>query len=87
MKIKVDKKKTYQNLYKSSEINVTKNELTFFNNLNIPRISEQETKKCEGEIKESECLKILSDFKLNKTPGTDGFQVEFYKYFGVILKT
>lgn len=87
IKVILEEEKTYyQNLYKSSEINVTKNELTFFNNLNIPRISEEETKKCEGEIKESECLKILSDFKLNKTPGTDGFQVEFYKYFWSDIK-
>lgn len=53
IKVMLEEEKTYyQNLYKSSEINVTKNELFFFNNLNIPRISDQETKKCEGEIKD-----------------------------------
>lgn len=41
---------------------------------------------CEGASTETECSKILSVFKLNKTPGSDGFQVEFYKYFWPKIK-
>lgn len=37
--------------------------------------------ECKGAITETECSKILSDFKLNKIPGSDGFQVEFYNFF------
>lgn len=40
----------------------------------------------EGAITETECSKILSDFKLNETPGSDGFQVEFYKLFWPEIK-
>lgn len=37
--------------------------------------------ECKGAITETECSKILSDFKLNKIPGSDGFQVKFYNFF------
>lgn len=49
--------------------------------MDVPRLSDNEAMECEGAITETECSKILSDFKLNiyKTPGSDGFQVEFYK--------
>lgn len=42
--------------------------------------------ECEGAITETECSKILSDFKLIKTPGSDGFQVEFYNFFWPEIK-
>ena len=32
-------------------------------------------------ISEEECLTALKEFKNNKTPGTDGFSAEFYKFF------
>ena len=36
---------------------------------------------CEGHITEEECLKALKDFKNRKTPGTDGFPAEFFRFF------
>ena len=32
-------------------------------------------------ISKEECLTALKEFKNNKTPGTDGFSAEFYKFF------
>jgi len=42
---------------------------------------------CEGMISEEECLTTLKEFKNNKTPGTDGFSAEFYKFFWSDLGT
>ena len=32
-----------------------------------------------------ECAKALSQFKNNKTPGSDGFTVEFYRFFWSLI--
>lgn len=83
-----EEKEYYQSLYKSSQKNVLSNEefSNFLNNLDVPRLSDNEAMECEGAITETECSKILSDFKLNKTPGSDGFQVEFYNLFWSDIK-
>ena len=38
-------------------------------------------------ISEEECLTALKEYKNNKTPGTDGFSAEFYKFFWSDLGT
>ena len=38
-------------------------------------------------ISKEECLTALKEFKNNKTPGTDGFSAEFYKFFWSDLGT
>lgn len=83
-----EEKEYYQSLYKSSQENVLSNEESsnFLNNLDVPRLSDNEAMEYEGAITERQCLKILSDFKLNKTPGRDGFQVEFYSCFWPEIK-
>ena len=35
---------------------------------------------CENPISTNECLNALKEFTSNKTPGTDGFTSEFYKF-------
>ena len=37
--------------------------------------------KCEGPITEAEAKKVLKNMKNGKTPGSDGYPAEFYKYF------
>lgn len=58
-----------------------KSSLTFFTNWMSQGYQTLKAMECEGAITETECSKTLSDFKLNKTPGFDGFQVKFYKFF------
>ena len=36
---------------------------------------------CEGPIKEHEVKIVVKNMKNNKSPGTDGFPAEFYKFF------
>ena len=38
-------------------------------------------KKIQGEITNQEALNVLKKMKNNKSPGSDGFTVEFFKTF------
>ena len=62
-------------------------ESDLFNLENIDPLDENEKILCEGMISEEECLTALKEFKNNKTPGTDGFSAEFYKFFWSDLGT
>lgn len=53
----------------------------FTYNMNIQKLEKEDSLSCEGPITVHECEAILNTFKCNKSPGTDGFQMEFYKYF------
>ena len=83
-----EEKRFYQKLYSASKNNNADNlqatEL-FLNNLNIPRLTEQQTLSCKGKITLEECAKVLESFQNNKAPppplGNDGIPVEFYKAF------
>lgn len=59
-----EEREYYQRLYKSSQENVENNEefSDFLNNLDVPRLSDNEAMECECAITETECSKILSDF-------------------------
>jgi hypothetical protein len=47
----------------------------------IPKISKDDKEFCDGEITIDEIGKALKDLKNGKTPGTDGFPPDFYKFF------
>ena len=49
-------------------------------------LTEEEAESCEGLLKETECWKALSNMNLNKSPGSDGLSVEFYKCFWEQIK-
>ena len=59
----------------------------FIENLNMPRLSEDDREKCEGLLTYEECKKSLETFQNEKSPGEDGFTVEFYKCFFELLGT
>ena len=65
----------YQKLYSTSKNNNADNlqatEL-FLNNLNIPRLTQQQMLSCEGKITFEESAKVLESFQNNKAPGNDG---------------
>ena len=56
-------------------------ESDLFNLENIDPLDGNEKIQCEGMISEEECLTALKEFQNNKTPGTDGFSAEFFKFF------
>ena len=50
------------------------------NTLNI-----EEVDSCEGLLTLQECANSLGQFKNNKTPGSDGFTIEFYRSFWNVI--
>ena len=58
---------------------------SFLSDLNIPALSEDQKKFCEGNISAEECFRLLDSFVNNKTPGNDGIPIEFYKTFWSVI--
>ena len=72
----------YQNLYSSNlHCESTQALDTFLKEENITKLSDGMKNKCEGQIIESEAKLAIRNMKNNKTPGSDGFSAEFYKFF------
>ena len=73
----------YKALYTSNnhKFSVTNNDLPQIFSENITPLETENKLSCEGKVTQAECLKVLKDFKNEKSPGTDGLQAEFYKYF------
>ena len=75
-------KEYYHNLYNSQERDRNIDYDDIFNKLgDCPKLTEHEKNKLEGEIKEQEIGQILKKMKNNKSPGSDGFTAEFFKFF------
>ena len=53
---------------------------TFFKE-NAPSLSDNEKEMLEGQITEQELLAALKTSENGKSPGSDGFTVDFYKFF------
>ena len=81
--ILMEQERFYRELYKSSyrDQNVAQNISSFLSELNIPKLSEEQKRSCEGRISSEECVRLLDSFHNNKTPGNNGIPIEFYKTF------
>jgi hypothetical protein len=74
----------YKNLYTQPTIcsNIERQEArNFFLNEEIPKIEEIDKLECDSEISYIEVAKALKELKNGKTPGTDGFPPDYYKFF------
>ena len=79
-----EQRKFYEQLYSNNNKgNVLMDTLenSFLNNIEIPKLPEKDKMLCENPIVLKECSEALSQLKNNKSPGCDGFPVEFYKIF------
>ena len=75
-----EQKRFYSDLYQSKTSDENKESVNaFLNELNIPKLSEEQKQSCEGEISLEECKDVLDSFQNNKSPGNDGLPIEFYK--------
>ena len=75
-------KNFYSNLYKTQDIIEDKDIQEIFKDLQTsPKLSLEQRNKLEGEISDEETLSILKKMKNNKSPGSDGFSVELFKFF------
>lgn len=57
----------------------------FFENENIPKLSEEFKEICKGRVRIDEITEILKSFKDNKVPGIYGLPTEFYTAFWHLL--
>ena len=78
-----EEKKFYQKLYSETDKVRETNELEnkFLQNDKIPKLSEEDKQLCDAPITMKECSAALLELKNNKSPGCDGFSIEFYKFF------
>ncbi len=80
--------KFYENLYAEKENKNDREIEQYLENVNTPKLDDNEKEGCEGLITEEECSKVIKTFKKGKTPGNDGITIEFYcKFWHLINKT
>ena len=73
----------YENLYASREDEIVK--LDIRNHIKIQSLSQEQSNNLEGLITKQEVLSALKRIKNDKSPGSDGYTVEFLKFFFVDL--
>ena len=74
----------YAKLY--SNDNTTDDDNYFFN-LEHNKLNDHENIRLSGHITEGECLDAIQNMNHNKSPGSDGLSVEFYKTFWTDIKS
>ncbi len=74
-------KEYYTNLYSSEFPEDTSNMLVFLDGLNIPKINLEQKENLEQPINLQEVIDSINAMQSSKTPGPDGYPVEFYKAF------
>ena len=85
-----EQKLFYERLYRSQNLDVNDDgSNTFFDHGNpyVEKLSPQESIELEGPLTEPELLNSLKSMKNFKSPGIDGFTVEFYKFFWADIKS
>ena len=68
----------YQSLYASKENEI---KVDIDPNLVCPKLDEDEKNSLEGLIKLTEILNAIKNLKNDKSPGSDGYTAEFFKFF------
>ena len=84
--ILVECKQFYESLYSSKQSITNLDQCQFFKN-NHKSLSAAENYICESSVTEDECYETILTFSNNKSPGSDGLSVEFYKVFWHKIKT
>ena len=75
-------KSFYQNLYRSYDDTLENVDISSLNLGNdIPKLNEEQKQQLDSPVTASEILATLKRLKNNKSPGTSGFQAEFFKFF------
>lgn len=75
----------YSDLYTSECSNDSNLPHTFFENLILPAVSEEQNAKLGADVSISEIVTAINLMQNNKSPGPDGFTSEFYKKFALQL--
>lgn len=73
-------KRFYEKLYDTTNI-IDERSIKSILGENYNKLSNADAEKLEGEILYSELTQALKNMKNDKSPGLDGFTVEFFKFF------
>lgn len=75
-------KKFYKQLYANKDQDLDDVNLKdLLQKVEVPKINNKIKEILDAEITKQEVLQALKNFKNDKTPGTDGFTAEFFKFF------
>ena len=76
-------KNFYQSLYSSRENQLIDVDLDQLLNRDTPKISDADKERMEMQkvVTMEEACKVLNNMKNDKSPGSDGFSVNFFKFF------
>jgi len=79
-----EQRKFYEKLYrdKNTDCHLTDEVLK---NLHIKKLTSEQAETLEGPITYKELSSIVKEMKNNKSPGLDGYTVEFFKFFWLDL--
>jgi hypothetical protein len=73
----------YQNLYSAPAGQNDSDIIEELSHFKFNKLTDEEPEELEGEIKYSEILLFLKNMKNDKSPGSDGFSAEFFKFFWI----
>lgn len=79
--------KFYKKLYTKKSVTTIKDQIKFISNIKgLKKLSSEDKEKLENLISELEILKAIKDLPNGKSPGIDGFPIDFYKFFWLDIK-
>ena len=73
--------KFYSELYTPRSLKTETECMAYLHNLNLPKLSNDDRRSCEGKLTLQECWEALTSMKNCKTRGNDGLTKEFYVCF------
>ena len=78
-------KNFYKKLYANKDNELVELDMELLIKFKVPKLNDQQVIRMEGPITNLEVLKALKCMKNDKSPGTDGFTAEFFKFFWIDL--
>ena len=73
----------YQKHYSAPSLQNDDDIIKKISHCNFNKLTDSEAEELEGEIKYTEVLTFLKTMKNDKSPGSDGFTAEFFKFFWI----
>ena len=73
-------KSFYSTLYKKRNDKTETDCYNYLKTLKLPRLTDDESRLCKGELTKRECWEALPTMGNNKSPGNDGLSKEFYVF-------
>ena len=77
----------YERLYSSECSSSLDRQTQFLNDLNIPKLSEEESKLLDEELTKQEISDAMGSMQAGKAAGLDGIPIDLYKTFQSKLLT